>query len=360
MANKIITALKFRKNLLLNMLFFLLLSLFFSSLAFANNNAYTNTSTLWKNSGSIPADGSTTATIVIQVRDISGNNLSGDKVTLTSTSDPGLSINGSSVGKNSYTATTDPNGNVTFTIKSSNPNPGTDTFTAADTSDNPPVPLGSNGSVTITFTASASCSDTAPGSIPHLISAVGNGTNQVTLTWTDATDPVSYYLLAYGTASGQYIYGNPNIGGQGATSYTIGSLTAGKTYYFAIRAVNGCTSGAFSNEISAIAGGTPTPTPTLTQADTSTSDTSQQNTDNNVIQDTPTDIPTPAQNIQSIDIPTPTQVPAARISNIKIVEYLLICILVLGGIGGFIYWKSKKDMKKPINMIDENQKNNFS
>lgn len=95
------------------------------------------------------------------------------------------------------------------------------------------------------------CSDATPGSAPRLISAVP-GANSVTLTWEKAQPPVSYYLVAYGTESGDYIYGNPDVGGPDTTGYTVTNLSGGKNYYFVVRAGNGCTPGPFSNEIGAV------------------------------------------------------------------------------------------------------------
>jgi len=99
-------------------------------------------------------------------------------------------------------------------------------------------------------TSSPSCSDTKPASAPTLQSAA-RGTNRVTLTWSEASDPVTYYLVTYGTLPGAQTYGNPNVGGKGTTSYTVSGLSAGKTYYFRVRAGNGCMPGDFSNELSA-------------------------------------------------------------------------------------------------------------
>lgn len=99
--------------------------------------------------------------------------------------------------------------------------------------------------------SSSACGDTKPASAPILLSATP-GLNEITLTWVEAKDPVSYYLVAYGLTSGQQIYGNPSIGGKGTTTYKINSLTGGKTYYFKIRAGNGCTPGDYSNELSGI------------------------------------------------------------------------------------------------------------
>jgi hypothetical protein len=324
---------------------------------FANNNADTNNSTISVSTGSVPADGSTTATISITVKDNSGNTLSGDHVTLTSTSDPGLTINSEAIGSQNSTAATDMSGNVTFTVKSNNPSPGTVTFTAADTSDSPSVPLGPNGSVTVTFTPSAlaqsySCSEGAPGSTPHLTSAVANGKSQITLTWTDAADPVTYYLISYGIASGKYIYGNPNVGGHDTTSYTVSNLAFGTTYYFVVKAVNGCKPGSFSNEISATTTGGVTATPISTQ--TSSQGTSSNTTNKNGVN--PTDTPAPTQNVQPTAIPSSIPTQTAGLSKTRMLEYIIICIFIFGGIGIFISWKYNKGLKKPEQKIEEDQK----
>lgn len=94
------------------------------------------------------------------------------------------------------------------------------------------------------------CGDTKPGSAPTITSATAS-TNTVTLRWTKAADPVTHYFVVYGTSPGKDQFGSTNIGNKDTTSYTVKSLSGGKTYYFRIAAVNGCMPGNYSNEISA-------------------------------------------------------------------------------------------------------------
>lgn len=96
----------------------------------------------------------------------------------------------------------------------------------------------------------AVCNDAKPGT-PSLLSAAATGPNQVTLNWSKAEGSVTYYLLAFGQEPGVMLYGNPNVGGVDTTSYTINNLSGGTTYYFKVRAGNGCMPGELSNQLSA-------------------------------------------------------------------------------------------------------------
>ena len=110
-------------------------------------------------------------------------------------------------------------------------------------------------SSTSTGWAAPVCTATKPSSSPIITNTV-NGDNSVTLTWTKAGNPLTKYLVAYGTSPGSIEYGNPNVGNADTTSYTIKGLSGGTRYYFKIKAINDCMPGDWSNEVSSLIGGT--------------------------------------------------------------------------------------------------------
>lgn len=98
------------------------------------------------------------------------------------------------------------------------------------------------------------CLDKPPQSAP-IITSVIPGENSATVIWTEAEDPVTSYLIAYGTSTENYIYGNPNVGGKNTNSYTIAGLSGGKQYYIVVRAENNCAPGIFSQEATTFVSG---------------------------------------------------------------------------------------------------------
>jgi len=89
------------------------------------------------------------------------------------------------------------------------------------------------------------CTNSKPGT-PTLSNALVTGTNQATLYWTDASNATSW-TAAYGGTSGDYIWGFTDFGDANSRSATVSYLSPG-TYYFVVRANNGCMPGAFSGE----------------------------------------------------------------------------------------------------------------
>jgi hypothetical protein len=280
---------------------------------------------------SVPADGLTSSKVTIVLRDSSGNTLPGNDSMLITSSNSSTSFNPSSV-------TLDGSGIIYTQMKSSFV--GSVPVTVTDNST-------SNAQITgyvafyqpgTTPPSLGACTDPAPGSTAQLTSAVSSGANSITLTWIDASNPVTYYLVSYGLSSGNYIYGNPNIGGQGTTSFTVGGLTTGKKYFFVVRAGNGCMPGVFSHEVSAVAGASPTPTfiPPDTSADTAGQSDS-----------IPTDTPQLPADTQT---PTPTEVimptPVLTSGSDSFVSRLMIGATALGVVcaivAGVLYLRMNK------------------
>lgn len=121
-----------------------------------------------------------------------------------------------------------------------------------------------NTVVTMTTTSSSSsnnsssistvCGDQAPGSkTPWLYGAFVQDSGSVLLYFTEADNPVTKYVLEYGTKSGDYPYGVQDMGvnSRGQMTFLVKSLSPNTIYYFKIRGGNGCATGNWSNEISA-------------------------------------------------------------------------------------------------------------
>lgn len=110
--------------------------------------------------------------------------------------------------------------------------------------------------VVLNKAGAVSCKNPRPEFPPVLLSAVPKE-RSVVLTWKEASDPLTHYLIAYGRSETEIEYGDPNIGPKGTTAYTVNELTNGVKYYFKVRGENGCKPGKFSNKLSAIPGYAP-------------------------------------------------------------------------------------------------------
>ncbi|HJX46011.1 MAG: hypothetical protein A2V72_02710 [Candidatus Nealsonbacteria bacterium RBG_13_37_56] len=188
-------------------------------------------------SDNVPADGITNAVMTVTVIDAYGTPLAGENVSVVVTNDTSAVVSPVSTGLDS-------SGKAIFYIKSTKQ--GVDSLDIVDLTQN--VTLSGIGHVTF---YNPSCNDASPTSSPKLLTAETISNTRIKLTWTKAGNPVTFYTVYYGLEKGKYIYGNPNVGGANTTTYTVGSLNTGTTYYFIVIPGNGCTLGPISNELSA-------------------------------------------------------------------------------------------------------------
>jgi len=95
------------------------------------------------------------------------------------------------------------------------------------------------------------CSDQQPGSAPQLFQ-INRAKDKATLYFTPSRNPVSYYYISYGLKESDefgtwFSYGSSS----GVVSYTINLLSPRVSYYFRVRAGNGCMPGLWSNWLKA-------------------------------------------------------------------------------------------------------------
>ena len=122
--------------------------------------------------------------------------------------------------------------------------------TAAPTSSSTTTSSSTNDS----SSSAPSCNDQAPGAkTPLLYGAIAQGSGSILLYFTEADNPVTKYVLEYGTKSGEYQYGVQDMGinERNQMIYQVNALSPNTTYYFKVRGQNGCATGNWSNEISA-------------------------------------------------------------------------------------------------------------
>jgi hypothetical protein len=114
-----------------------------------------------------------------------------------------------------------------------------------------PTPIPTTDTSSSSSAGAPVCNDTKPSKAPWLYGASAKSKTSILLQFTEAGDPVSEYVLEYGTESGKYQFATSGIGGKGTTSYLVESLSPNTTYYFRVRGGNGCATGEWSNELSA-------------------------------------------------------------------------------------------------------------
>ena len=123
------------------------------------------------------------------------------------------------------------------------------TYQAATTDSSTSSNSSGGGFSAASLPGNPACHSTAPGSAPRIYDAKAQGANSIFLTFSGAQDPVSYYAIEFGTESGKYPFGSTNIGGREVRSFIVRSLKPNTTYYFRVRAGNGCAPGPWSNEV---------------------------------------------------------------------------------------------------------------
>ena len=93
----------------------------------------------------------------------------------------------------------------------------------------------------------------APSPAPTPAPAPAPAPTQAQLTWSaSSSSDVVGYRVYWGTASGSYVQSRgAGVNTGAATSYTVGGLTVGQTYYFAVTAYDAAgNESAFSGEVS--------------------------------------------------------------------------------------------------------------
>ena len=125
------------------------------------------------------------------------------------------------------------------------------TFTAAHFTTFKAVNRGGGSSSTTASAGSASppgCGATAPSQIPDLFQIVRRGSS-ATLYFTPTLDNTSEYVIAYGHLGNDWRYGTsmPKVQTAGVESMLINHLDPKATYWFTVRAGNGCATGNWSS-----------------------------------------------------------------------------------------------------------------
>lgn len=91
------------------------------------------------------------------------------------------------------------------------------------------------------------CGSQSPGNRAPWIYAGESSTDAITLYFTEAESPFDQYYISYGYSDGDWRFGTSTGAYAGMRTFTISSLTPNTTYYFRMRAGNGCATGPWSN-----------------------------------------------------------------------------------------------------------------
>ncbi len=110
---------------------------------------------------------------------------------------------------------------------------------------------GSNNNGSSNNSGSSSCSDTAPKASPKLYQIITTNT-KATLFVTPPAGNVTAYTVSYGTKAANLLY-NATLASvtKGSVQLAINLLKPNTTYYFSVKAVNGCATGPTSNMLKA-------------------------------------------------------------------------------------------------------------
>lgn len=169
--------------------------------------------------------------------------------TPTPTSTPTLTPTPTFTPTPTPTATPTPTETPTPTVTPSATPTATPTVTPAPTSAS--EESSSPTSVSVGTSSPPVCANQSPGSAPWLFGASAQGPDSILLQFAQSIGPLTHYAVEFGTGPDTFQYSAENIGGQGTTSFLVQNLASSTTYYFRVRAGNGCATGAWSNQLSA-------------------------------------------------------------------------------------------------------------
>jgi len=179
------------------------------------------TSTVTAAPGSLLADGTSTTTVTVTLKDGSGNPMAGKTVTLASSRGASDTISAAS-GLSSTTA-----GVVTFTVKSSTP--GTSVFTATDVSDT--ITVSQTASVTYTAVPAVNAGNSTVTAAPSTLFADGTSSATVTVTLKDgSSNPIAGKTVTLASnrgASDTISAASGQSSAAGVVTFTVKSLTTG-------------------------------------------------------------------------------------------------------------------------------------